>query len=198
MTMRFLPSLKTWVSSQFSYERKQEDDSGGKSRVNEPQKPTGFSLGLLTSAPLRKALKDWFWREDRPYPEITDFNKWLDEELGFLATMIDDATKVTIDTLVAALYVEAVGDVHAVKFAKDAAKKGWQTHTDCYVESGVVHANVWLAGKPVKQTEKMADAIAAKFRKMGYVAEVCENEDDANELMVDAAIEFPDYVKVAK
>ena len=153
----------------------------------------------LKSAPLRKELKDWFDRKGScPNPEITDFKEWVENLADSLAGAIHEDKHVTVENLVTALKVEAIGDVNAIRFSNRAAKEGWQTDINCYLEEGVVHADVWLHGNDPKATEKKADAIAAEFRKLGYAAEVWVDEEDEHDVIVNACLDFPLYVELTK
>lgn len=153
----------------------------------------------LKSAPLRKELKDWFGRKGNcPNPEITDFKEWVENLADSLAGAIHEDKNVTVENLVTALKVEAIGDVNAIRFSNKAAKEGWQTDINCYLEEGVVHADVWLHGNAPKATEKKADAIAAKFRKLGYAASVWIDEEDEHDVIVNACLDFPLYVELVK
>lgn len=153
----------------------------------------------LKSAPLRKELKDWFDRKGScPNPEITDFKEWVENLADSLAGAIHEDKNVTVENLVTALKVEAIGDVNAIRFSNRAAKEGWQTDINCYIEEGVVHADVWLHGNDPKATEKKADAIAAEFRKLGYAAEVWIDEEDEHDVIVNACLDFPLYVELVK
>lgn len=154
----------------------------------------------MMSAPLRKALKEWFNRKgDCPNPEITDFGKWVENLADIQAGEIHDDRQVTVDNLVAALKVDAIGDGNAIRFARDAEKDGWNTDTACYVEEGVVYASVWLSGKDdAKATEKKADEIGEEFRKIGYAVDVLVDEEDDKEVAVHASIALPLFVEMQK
>lgn len=153
----------------------------------------------LKSAPLRKELKDWFDHKGYcPNPEITDFKEWVEKLADELAGAIHEDKHVTVENLVTALKVQAIGDANAIRFANGARKAGWRTDTNCYLEEGVVYADVWLHGRDPKATEKKADAIAAKFRKLGYSASVWVDEEDDHEVTVNACLDFPLYVELAK
>ena len=81
----------------------------------------------LKSAPLRKELKDWFDHKGScPNPEITDFKEWVEKQVDYLAGAIHEDKDVTVENLVTALKVEAMGDVNAIRFSNRAAKEGWQ------------------------------------------------------------------------
>ena len=154
----------------------------------------------MMSTPLRKELKDWFAHKGTcPYPEITDFNKWVEKEIDFLALMLADDKIVNEDNLLVALWVEVVGDKNAMVFSKQADKEGWKTDICCYVEDGKVFSSICLFGKEdSKATEKKADAIAEKFRKLGYSASVWVDEEDEHDVTVNACLEFPLYVELVK
>jgi len=153
----------------------------------------------LKIAPLRKALKDWFDHKGYcPNPEITDFKEWVEKLADDLARDIHEDKNVTVENLVTALKVQAMGDVNAIRFSNRAAKEGWQTDINCYIEEGIVYASVWLHGNDPKATEKKADAIAEKFRKLGYAASVWVDEEDEHDVTVNACLDFPLYVELVK
>ena len=152
----------------------------------------------MKSGTLRKALQDWFWREGRPYPEIMGFYTWLDKELGFLATMIAHATKVTVDNLVAGLKVNAIGDPLAVKCSAALEKKNIQTDINCYVEEGKVYSSVWIKHMVLDYVNEKAEEVAGKFREKGYSVNMWVDEEDASEITVNACIDFDKYVENQK
>lgn len=150
----------------------------------------------LKSARLRKELKDWFNRKgDCPDPEISDFKEWVERLADRLAGWIKDDKLVTVENLVTALKVQAIGDANALRLAKKATRAGYETDTNCYIEEGVVFANVWIASDSFEKTEKRADGIAAEFRKAGYSAELWVDEEDNRACTVNAQIDFKLYVK---
>ena len=153
----------------------------------------------LKSTRLRKELKDWFDHKGYcPNPEITDFEGWVEKLADYLAGGIKEDKNVTVENLVTALKVQAIGDANAIRFARKAEKDGWKTDTDCYIEEGIVYASVWLSGKDAKATEKRADAMAAKFRVLGYATDVWVDEEDDKDVTVNACLDFPLYVKLTK
>ena len=161
---------------------------------------TAVRQKAMMSAPLRKALEGWFNRKGAcPNPEITDFGKWVENLADILGGAIHDDKQVTVDNLVTALKVQAVGDETAIRLARDAEKDGWDSDTNCYVEEGVVYASVWLGGKDdAKATEKKAAEIGEEFRKMGYAVDVWIDEEDDKEVTVNACIDFPLFVEMQK
>ena len=154
----------------------------------------------MMDAQLRKALEEWFARKGAcPNPEITDFGKWVENLADNLAGEIRDVRQVTVDNLVTAIKVQAVGDETAIRLAHDAADDGWETDTNCYVEEGFVYASVWLGGKDdAKATEKKANEIGAEFRKIGYSVTVWTDEETDKEVTVHARIAFPLFVELQK
>ena len=153
----------------------------------------------LKGARLRKELKEWFNRKgDCPDPEITDFNEWVERLADRLAGWIKDDKLVTVENLVTALKVQAIGDCNAIRFARKAEKDGWKTDTNCYIEEGIVYASVWLSGDDAKSTEKRADAIAEKFRALGYATDVWIDEEEDTDVTVNACLDFPLYVELTK
>ena len=158
------------------------------------------SQKAMMDAPLRKALEEWFSRKGScPNPEITDFGKWVGNLADILADEIHDVEQVTVDNLVTAIKVHAVGDETAIRLARDAEKEGWKSATNCYVEEGFVYASVWLGGKEdAKATEKKADEIGAEFRRVGYDVTVWTDEETDKEVTVHARIAFPLFVKLQK
>lgn len=151
----------------------------------------------MKSAPLRKELKDWFDRKGCcPDPEITDFKEWVERLADRLAGWIKNDKLVTVENLVTALKVQAIGDANAIRFARKAEKDGWKTDTNCYIEEGIVYASVWLSGNDAKATEKRADAMAEKFRALGYATDVWIDED--KDVTVNACLDFPLYVELTK
>ena len=152
----------------------------------------------MMSAPLRNGLKEWFKKKGAcPDPEVKDFVEWVERRLDYLAGHMGEC-RITVDSLVTALKVQAVGDVNALALAEEAKREGWETDTNCYVEEGVVWASVWLSGKDAKATEKRADAMAAKFRDLGYATDVWVDEEDDKDVTVNACLDFPLYVKLTK
>ena len=152
----------------------------------------------MMSAPLRNGLKEWFKKKGAcPDPEVKDFVEWVERRLDYLAGHMGEC-RITVDSLVTALKVQAVGDVNALALAEEAKREGWKTDTNCYVEEGVVWASVWLSGKDAKATEKRADAMAAKFRDLGYATDVWIDEEDDKDVTVNACLDFPLYVKLTK
>lgn len=152
----------------------------------------------MMSAPLRNGLKEWFKKKGAcPDPEVKDFVEWVERRLDYLAGHMGEC-RITVDSLVTALKVQAVGDVNALALAEEAKREGWKTDTNCYLEEGVVWASVWLSGKDAKATEKRADAMAAKFRDLGYATDVWIDEEDDKDVTVNACLDFPLYVKLTK
>lgn len=150
----------------------------------------------MKSGMLRKELKGWFDRKGScPNPEITDFKEWVENLADSLAGAIHEDKLVTVENLVTALKVEAMGDVNAIRFSNRAAKEGWQTDINCYIEEGVVFANVYLSGEDADATRKRAEQMAEDFRKSGYSAEVWVDEEDDRACTVNAQIDFNLYVK---
>lgn len=160
----------------------------------------------MMDAPLRKALEEWLINEESfnlkwgfPGPGITDFGEWVENRADILAGEILDVKQVTVDNLVTALRVHAIGDGTAIRLARGAEEDGWDADTNCYVEEGVVYATVWLGGKDdAKATEKKADEIGAEFRKIGYAVDVFVDEEDDKEVTVHASIAFPLFVEMQK
>ena len=150
----------------------------------------------LKSAPLRKGLKYWF--NHTYFPNSVDFKEWVEKLADELVGAIHEDKHVTVENLVTALKVQAMGDANAIRFSNRAAKEGWQTDINSYLEEGVVYAAVWLHGNDPKATEKKADAIAAKFRKLGYSASVWVDEEDDHDVTVNACLDFPLYVELVK
>lgn len=152
----------------------------------------------MMSAPLRNGLKEWFKKKGAcPDPEVKDFVEWVERRLDYLAGHMGKC-RITVDSLVTALKVQAVGDVNALALADKAKSEGWKTDTNCYLEEGVVWASVWLSGKEPKETEKRADEIAAEFRKLGYTTDIWVDEEDEGDITVNAAIDFKLYLKNEK
>ena len=152
----------------------------------------------MMSAPLREALKNWFKKKGAcPDPEVKDFVEWVERRLDYLAGHMGKC-RITVDSLVTALKVQAIGDANALALEEKANRDGWLTDVNCYLEEGVVWASVWLSGKEPKETEKRADGIAAEFRKLGYTTDIWVDEEDEGDITVNAAIDFKLYLKNQK
>lgn len=159
----------------------------------------GARAKALKSAPLRKALMNWFkLKGNCPYPEITDFGKWVEELLYHIGDMIKEEKNVTIDNLVAGLKVNAIGDPLAVKCSAELEKKNIQTDINCYVEEGKVYSSVWIKHMVLDYVNEKAEEVAGKFREKGYSVDMWVDEEDASEITVNAWIDFDKYVENQK
>ena len=153
----------------------------------------------MRSATLNKALREWFNRKGAcPDPEIKEFRAWVERRADELAADIRDDSLVNAENLFIALQVQAMGDFNALRFARLAARDSFNTDTNCYVEEGMVHANVWLEHPNAKCAEKRAEAIAEEFRKLGYSPEVWVDELDETNVTVYACLDFPLYLELVK
>lgn len=152
----------------------------------------------LADKTLAKSLKEWFDRKvNLPTSERElKFDEWVDKQLEYIAGCIGENE--TVEHLVEALRVNAIGDPIAVTTEKNAEASGFVTATNCYVEDNIVYAGVWVTGKKAEENKKEAEAIAAVFRKAGYSAEVWVDEVDDTEVTVDAHIDFPIFLKMQK
>ena len=150
----------------------------------------------MRSKPLRSALEDWYKKKGCcPFPEETSFIRWVERLADYVAGHFHDEGLVTEKNIVEGLKVQAIGDKLALRLAKKAARAGYETDTNCYIEEGVVFANVWIASDSFEKSEKRADGIAAEFRKAGYSAELWVDEEDDRACTVNAQIDFKLYVK---
>ena len=150
----------------------------------------------MRSKPLRKALNDWYEKKGCcPFPEETSFLRWVERLADYVAGQFHDEGLVTVPNIVEGLRVQAIGDRLAIRLAKSAARAGYETDINCYIEDGVVFANVWIASDSFEKSEKRADKIAAEFRKAGYSAELWVDEEDDRACTVNAQIDFKLYVK---
>ena len=153
----------------------------------------------MRSATLSKALREWFNRKGAcPDPEVKEFREWVERRADQLAADIRDDKIVNADNLFIALQVQAIGDSNAIRFAAEAARDGFNADTNCYVEEGMVHANVWLEHKLAACAKARAEKVAEEFRKMGYSSEVWVDELDDTNVTVYACLDFPLYVELAK
>ena len=150
----------------------------------------------MRSKPLRSALEDWYKHKGScPFPEEKSFLRWIERLADHVAGQFHDEGLVTEKNIVEGLKVQAIGDKLALRLAKKAARAGYETDTNCYIEEGVVFANVWIASDSFEKSEKRADGIAAEFRKAGYSAELWVDEEDNRACTVNAQIDFKLYVK---
>ena len=152
----------------------------------------------MMSSPLRCRLKEWFAKKGAcPDPEVKDFVEWVERRIDYLAGHMGNCRK-TVDSLLTALRVQAVGDPYAVYLAECAEDSGFKTDINCYVEEGRVWSSVWLSGEDAKKTENMADNIAKSIRLLGYDADIWIDEEDEHEVTVNASIDFAAYYKLVK
>ena len=153
----------------------------------------------LKIAPLRNALMNWFKRRgDCPFPEITDFGRWVEELLYHIGDMIKEEKDVTIDNLVEGLKVNAIGDPLAVKCSAELEKKNIQTDINCYVAEGRVYSAVWIKHMVLDYVNENAQEVAGKFRENGYSVDFWTDEEDESDITVNARIDFDKYVENQK
>lgn len=100
--------------------------------------------------------------------------------------------------IVKVLRINAVGDVNALREARLAKRAGLDTDTNCYVEDGVVNANVYLEGTDLEKVSRRAKLIKDRFVKMGYSAEVWIDEEENRCQTVNALIDLPIYLRKAR
>lgn len=148
---------------------------------------------------LRAALKEWFAHKGScPDPEILNFEDWVGRRIEDMADAIHDDALVNVANLLAALKVQAIGDSNAIRFAAKAARDGFCSDTNCYVEEGVVYADVWIRHKQAICAKERAEKIAEEFRQMGYATDIWVDEEDEHDVTVNACLDFPLYVELQK
>ena len=103
-----------------------------------------------------------------------------------------------IEEIVKVLRINAVGDVNALREARLAKRAGLDTDTNCYVEDGVVNANVYVEGTDLEKVSRRAKLIKDRFVKMGYSAEVWIDEEENRCQTVNALIDLPIYLRKAR
>ena len=203
----FLPPCKPWVGNDIMCgvrarkvlpDNKDKDKKGQKKMnvtINDIKRAGKIALADKT---LAKSLKEWFGlKGNLPTSERElKFDEWVDKQFEGMAGCIGENE--TVEHLVEALRVNAMGDTIAVTTAKNAKASGFVTDTNCYVEDNIVYAGVWVTGKKAEENKKEAEAIAAVFRKAGYSAELWVDEVNDTEVTVNARIDFPLYLKSIK
>lgn len=148
-------------------------------------------LAVRDSA-LMAALHDWHGHKGLLFREDRDksFDQWLRDLVIYFAGQFREVDPAP-ERIVKALEINAVGDKLASYWARHMAKEhGCKADTNCYMEEGVVFANVWLNGESAAFTKAYAEEVADSFRKAGYTAEVWVDEEDDTEVTVNAQIDF--------
>jgi len=149
----------------------------------------------MKSSTIRKELKDWFVRDQCLPNSERDFGKWLNSLIDGVARGIHEECLISVDNLLEGLKVQVVGDSLALHHAEKAAREGYETDTNCYIEEGVVYASVYLSGEDAEATRKRAEQMAEDFRKSGYAAEAIVDDEEERDYFVNAQIDFNLYVK---
>ena len=127
------------------------------------------------------------------------FDEWLD---GLVEHMTRQFCAYVSDRkpseIVKVLRINAVGDVNALREARLAKRAGLNTDTNCYVEDGVVNANVYVEGKDLEKVSRRANLMKDRFEKMGYSAEVWVDEEESRRQTVNAQIDLAIYLRMAR
>lgn len=144
---------------------------------------------------LAKALKQWFHHKGQlsPNERYLSFSEWVYGMCEYMAGCIGEDE--TVEHLVEALRVNAIGVPLAGNLSLVANVDGFVTDTNCYVEDNIVYAGVWISNKTAEENKKRADEMAEVFRKNGYAVDVWVDEVDDTEVTVNAQIDFPVYLK---
>ena len=145
---------------------------------------------IARSGELASVLKVWYRRNFKLNPTV-NYAAW---ERGLTIDLASNVPEATVENIVAAIRINAIGDRIACRLSRKAELEGYDTDINCYVEEGIVYANVWVHGKTADGNKAKADEIAAEFRKEGYAAEVWVDELDSKDVTVNAQIDFPLYV----
>lgn len=150
---------------------------------------------------LHRALRAWHRKDTRRMSpsRYVPFDEWLDNMIEYMSGQIAGLYdgKPPAEDIVCALRVNAEGDFLATYQADD-AKRACQTDATCYVEDGIVYANVWLRSDDEEVVSYKAKEIARRFKNAGYLAEACVDEEDAREATVHAETDFPAYRYMAR
>lgn len=147
---------------------------------------------------LDTALHDW-WRHQGTLPTALrgkPFGVWLIDLLNELSTTIDSVFhgEQTAENIVDVLRIHAIGDPLALRLAAEAEPEGFITDTNSYVEDGCVDANVYLHHADPKKAKARAEQVCAAFTAAGYSAEVWVDEVDANDVTVNAQLDFKSFL----
>lgn len=147
---------------------------------------------------LDKALHDW-WHHQGTLPTALrgkQFGVWLIDMLNDLSTTIDEVFhgEQTAENIVDVLRIHAIGDPLAIRLAAESEPDGFMTDTNSYVEDGYVNAKVYLHHADPKKAKARAEQVYAAFTAAGYSAEVWVDEVDANDVTVNAQLDFKSFL----
>lgn len=147
---------------------------------------------------LDTALHDW-WRHQGMLPTALrgkPFGVWLIKLLNDLSTTIDGIFhgEQTAENIVDVLHIHAIGDPLALRLSAEAEHDGFITDTNSYVEDGCVDANVYLHHADPQNAKARAEQVCSAFTAAGYSAEVWVDEVDANDVTVNAQIDFKSFI----
>lgn len=155
---------------------------------------------ILSDKKFKKALEEWHREKGTPPSggRNLDFKDWLRVRIDDMAGCIGDFKYAGFrmpHVISEALRVNAVGDVNAIREASLGKKAGFATDINCYVQEGIVYANVYVEGTDAIKVHKRADMISRRFAERGYSAEVWVDEEDERCVTVSAEIDFPIYLR---
>lgn len=149
------------------------------------------------------ALRSWYFHDRRGWlrddRRTRSFDEWLyglvEHMSRQLCASISDRKP---SEIVKVLRINAVGDVNALREARLAKRAGFNTDTNCYVEDSVVNANVYVEGTDLEKVSRRAKLIKDRFVKIGYSAEVWIDEEENRCQTVNALIDLPIYLRMAR
>lgn len=148
-------------------------------------------------------LRSWYFHDRRGWLRDDCRTRSFDEWLSGLVEHMSRQLCASISDrkpseIVNALRINAVGDVNALREARLAKRAGFNTDTNCYIEDGVVNANVFVEGADFEKVSRRAKLIKDRFVKMGYSAEVWIDEEENSCQTVNAQIDLAIYLRMAR
>lgn len=135
---------------------------------------------------LMAALRGWWSDNAKGHSRYAEpFDDWLDSIIVYIEGQIGGEAASPAD-VAKALKIQAMGDKVAVAAAKVAERDGFEHDINCYVEEGVVYANVWIRGDDAEKVLQEAEGIAVGFRCNGYAVELWKEDLKDGECTVNA------------
>ena len=153
---------------------------------------------IFANEDLKKSLEYMFEEKNKKLPEGwgSDFDNWLDFMVRDVAENIPEP--VTPERIFTAMQIQAIGEHFAIVAADTLIEKPniHRVEINCYVADGVVNSSVRIEGESHEDVLNCSEWVKELFHKNGYDAELFEDEEEQNEITVNARIDFDIYVNM--